>query len=267
MINELKEGIKNRNVILFVGAGVSATLKLPTWGELINHLSTELGYNNELFNLYGDNLSLAEYYELTKGDLKSLVKWMKSKWAVDQDAIKQSKTYEAIVKLNFPIIYTTNYDHCLETAHKQWKKPWRRIIGVKDLVNLKPSETQIVKFHGDISSTASIVLTESSYFERLSFESPLDIKLRSDMLGKSILFIGYSLSDINMRLLIYKLDQLWQKSNKNGKRPKSYLFMAAPNPIQEKILESRGINTIIGKDRNRTKSLEDFLWELIEVTH
>lgn len=265
MINELKEGIKNRNVILFVGAGVSATLKLPTWGELINHLSTELGYNNELFNLYGDSLSLAEYYELTKGGLNDLVEWMKVKWAVNQDTIKQSKIYKAIAKLNFPIIYTTNYDHCLEIAHDQWGKPYRQIIDVDDFVSLDSSETQIVKFHGDITSASSIILTEGSYFERLSFESPLDIKLRSDMLGKSILFIGYSLSDINMRLLIYKLDQLWRKSNESGKRPKSYLFMAAPNPIQEKILESRGINAIIGKDRDRTKSLEDFLWELTQT--
>lgn len=30
----------------------------------------------------------------------------------------------------------------------------------------------------------------------------LDIKLRSDMLGKTILYIGYSLEDINMRFLL-----------------------------------------------------------------
>jgi len=110
------------------------------------------------------------------------------------------------------------------------------------------AETQIIKFHGDTISDDSIVLTESSYFERLAFDSPLDIKLRADMLGKSILFIGYSLSDINIRLLIYKLYQLWQKSNNSSKRPKSYLFLPTPNPIQETILNCRGIQTSkIGK--------------------
>jgi len=34
-------------------------------------------------------------------------------------------------------------------------------------------------------------------FDRLYFSSPLDIKLRTDALGRSILFIGYSLSDVN----------------------------------------------------------------------
>ena len=50
----------------------------------------------------------------------------------------------------------------------------------------------------DFSDDSSIVLTESSYFERLEFNSPLDIKLRSDMLGKTILYIGYSLEIFDM---------------------------------------------------------------------
>ena len=117
--------------------------------------------------------------------------------------------------------------------------------------------TQIVKFHGDTISDDSIVLTESSYFDRLDFESPLDIKLRSDMLGKSLLFVGYSLSDINIRLLIYKLDKLW-KNNNTGKRPNSYIFLPTPNPIQEKILVRRGITPIVGTDIEKQKSTENF---------
>lgn len=43
--------------------------------------------------------------------------------------------------------------------------------------------------------------------------SPLDIKLRADALGKSILFIGYSLTDINIRYLLYKLHIQWAESD------------------------------------------------------
>ncbi len=135
-------------------------------------------------------------------------------------------------------------------------------MDVDDLVGLDTNTTQIIKFHGDTISDESIVLTESSYFQRLSFESPLDIKLRSDMLGKTILFVGYSLSDINIRLLIYKLDQLWKKSNAS-QRPKSYLFLPTPNPIQQKIFESRGIITIVGEKLDKKESTEDFLQSLL----
>ena len=175
---------------------------------------------------------------------------------------KKSTIYEAIVMLNFPPIYTTNYDHCLETAFAAWNKKYKRIVSVDDFVNMNNTETQIIKFHGDTISDHSIVLTESSYFERLAFDSPLDLKLRADMLGKSILFIGYSLSDINIRFLIYKLDQLWRKSNNSSKRPKSYLFLPTPNPIQEAILNDRGIQTIVGDELDKTKSMEKFLKNL-----
>lgn len=263
MFEELRSSINEGNVILFVGAGISATLGLPNWSQLISHISSELGYDDRIFKKYGDSLTLAEFYEINKGHIGELRSWMDTQWSISTEKIKESVIHETIVKLNFPIIYTTNYDHCLETAFTSWNKKYKRIISVDDFVEIDDTITQIIKFHGDTIYDNSIVLTESSYFERLAFDSPLDIKLRADMLGKSILFIGYSLSDINIRLLIYKLDQLWRKSNNSSKRPKSYIFLPTPNPIQEAILEKRGIKTIIGNELDKTKSIEAFLLNLL----
>lgn len=263
MIEELKNSIKNRNVILFVGAGVSATLGLPDWNSLINHIAKELDYDEQIFNQYGDSLLLAEYYKLSKSHIGELRSWMDCNWNVDETLIMKSKIYEAIIKLNFSKIYTTNYDHCLEKAFSAWNVKYHRIVNLEDFISQDDSITQIIKFHGDTISDSSIVLTESDYFERLNFYSPLDIKLQFDMLGKSILFIGYSLSDINIRLLIYKISKLWNKYN-TSKRPKMYLFLPNPNPIQELILQSRGVYTIIGNNHDKTKSMENFLQNLVE---
>lgn len=261
-IDTLKKSIKEKNVILFIGAGISATLGLPTWDSLVSKMGNDLGYDKDVFKQYGDNLILAEYYQLQKGRIGELRSWMDENWKISKTKIKDSSIYESIVKLDFPIIYTTNYDHCLETAFEAFNKKYKRIVDVDDFVNIKNDVTQIVKFHGDTTYDDSIVLTESSYFDRLSFESPLDIKLRADMLGKTILFVGYSLSDINIRLLIYKLDQLWKQSNIK-QRPKSYLFLPTPNPIQEKIFESRGIIPIIGEELDKQESTKNFLKSLL----
>lgn len=260
--NELKSAISCGEVILFVGAGVSKTLGLPTWSELINHIAAELEYDERIFNSYGDPLTLAEFYKVKKGHIGELRSWMETKWNVDDDKIKNSTIYSAIAKMNFPIIYTTNYDHCLEKAFEINGKKYKRIVRVDDIVGINNDVTQIVKFHGDTISDDSIVLAESDYFERLAFESPLDIKLRSDMLGNSILFLGYSLTDINIRLLIYKLDQLWTKSNNSSNRPQSYIFLPTPNPIQEKVLSSRKVKPIIGNKLDKTESMEEFLESL-----
>lgn len=265
---KLKQLIKEQQVILFVGAGISATVGLPTWSKLISHISKELGYDIRIFEKYGDNLLLAEFYQYQKENLNELINWMKKKWEISGEIrkkITKSNIYKYIVELDFPIIYTTNYDQCLEEAFKLYGKPYKRIVDVNDLVKSESKaerKTQIVKFHGDINveKNESIVLTESSYFKRLSFESPLDIKLRADMLGKSILFIGYSLSDINIRFLIYKLNEIWEKGD-SSRRPKSYVFFSTPNPVQEKILENRGIDIIVG-ELDKTKSIEHFLKKL-----
>lgn len=262
MIDEIKHSIKSQNLILFVGAGISATLGLPNWSQLINHIASELGYDERLFRQYGDNLPLAEYYVIKEGHIGELRSWMDRKWSVSNETIKESSVYKSIVELNCHLIYTTNFDHCLETAFDAWGKNYRRIVSVEDLVNMPNQITQIIKLHGDLIRDDSIVLTESSYFKRLNFESPLDIKLRADMLGKSILFIGYSLSDINIRLLLYKLDELWKKSNES-RRPKSYIFLPNPNPIQEAILTKRGIIPIIGENIDKKKSIEDFLLKIL----
>ena len=99
MNEELKRAIKAKNVILFIGAGVSATLELPTWSELISHIAFELEYDPELYKQYGDSLQLAEYYVLEKGRIGELRSWMDVNWVIDKKKIETSKIYEEIVKL------------------------------------------------------------------------------------------------------------------------------------------------------------------------
>ena len=61
------------------------------------------------------------------------------------------------------------------------------------------SETEIVKFHGDLNNPEQIVLTESQYEKRLRFDSALDTKLRSDLQAGST-YSGYSFRDPNFRI-------------------------------------------------------------------
>lgn len=59
---ELLQAYRTNKLMLFVGAGVSANLSLPTWDELIAHIARELGYDPKIFATYGTPLALAEYY-------------------------------------------------------------------------------------------------------------------------------------------------------------------------------------------------------------
>jgi hypothetical protein len=103
----------------------------------------------------------------------------------------------------------------------------------------------VIKFHGDFDEKDSLVLTESNYFDRLEFEGPLDILLRADALNRPILFVGYSLSDMNMRYLFHKLWKVWEKARVSDARKKSYIYLAAPNPVEEEIYRKWGIMPIV----------------------
>ena len=256
-IKDLIEAIRSRNIVLFAGGGVSMNLGLPSWDRLIEKLADDLGFEKEAFRKMGDHLTLAEYYKLNKG-IGSLRSWMDRKWHSGID-IAESEIHKLIVELNFPIIYTTNYDRWIEFAYDAYKKPYVKISDVADLKGIKEGLTQIIKFHGDFDNDSSIVLTETSYFDRLDFETPLDIKLRADVLGRSILFIGYSLTDINIRYLLYKLNKIWERANHFSARPRSYILLMEHNPVQEKVLEQRGITSLLSEHDNPKAGLTMFL--------
>lgn len=263
MIDQLKEEIQMKQVILFAGAGVSAALGAPTWAELIDHIGEELDFEADVFRSLSKNyLTLAEYYKVERGSIGPLRSWMDRKWNFPDEQIEKSNIHKLIVELDFQTIYTTNYDSNIERAFKLHKKKVRKIVDVKDFLHVESNERLVIKLHGDFQDDESIVLTETDYFDRLSFESPLDIRLRSDVLASPILFIGYSLSDINVRMLLHKLWKTWNSSLHSCHQPKSYVFLPRPNVIEEKVLAQWGVNTLIGEDPDPKKSLEEFLSNL-----
>lgn len=243
---ELIEALRNERVILFVGAGVSMNLKLPSWRELIAELASRLGYESDVLEQYGNFPELAEYFEIREGSLGPIRSWMDRTWHTNEARVDASEIHQLIVQLDFPLIYTTNYDRWLEIAFARANKPRSKVANVLDIARLKrEGAPQIVKFHGDFGDDSSLVLTEESYLKRMSFDSAMDIKLRNDAVGHSILFVGYRLSDVNIRYLLYKIWQLWETSEYKARRPKSYILLSGPNPVQEAIFEKRGIHSIV----------------------
>jgi hypothetical protein len=79
-----------------------------------------------------------------------------------------------------------------------------------------------------------------------------------------MLFVGYSLSDINVRYLLYKLYKLWTDSSFASARPRSYVFLSRPNPVQEAILARRGIQSIVSELDDPGAGLQGFLEKLAQ---
>lgn len=265
-LESLARAITKKNAVLFAGAGLSAPLGLPSWAGLMDRVAEDLGYDPKVLVRPGvDYLQLAEFYKLEKGGLGPLKSWMDRSWTVTDERLKASRIHSQIVDLNFPLIYTTNYDRNIERIFELRERPYSKIVSVFDVANARADQTHIVKFHGDFDDENSLVLTESDYFERLDFESPMDIKFRADVMGRSILFVGYSLSDLNLRVILHRMDKLWSSSPYADRRPQSYIFLLRPDPVQERVLRSRGVNAIVYDGDNPDKALEQMFDELLSA--
>lgn len=136
---ELVDNLRSKKVILFTGAGVSMNLGLPSWSRLIAHMANDLGFEAEEFEKKGNFLELAEYYQLEKGSLASLVEWMDANFHHDDIKVENCNIFKQIVELNFKQIYTTNYDNWIEKAYEYYNKPYDKITGIYDFSKTKLS--------------------------------------------------------------------------------------------------------------------------------
>jgi len=257
---ELVEAVRARRCILFAGAGLSMAVGLPSWSQLIEHMRTELDLTDGTTD--ADYQTLAEYYRLEKGSIGALRSWMDRTWSVSEQKVAKSRIHDLIVGLDFPILYTTNYDNNLEVAYRLAGRDFAKIVNARDLSRAADGCTQIVKFHGDFEEDASLVLAETDYFDRLNFESPLDVKFRADALGRTVLFIGYSISDLNIRLLLHKLWRTWVGSGRMKDRPPSFVFAARPDPVRDAVLGQWGISVLSNGERDPQRALLSFLERL-----
>jgi hypothetical protein len=258
--DELSTAVRDRRVILFAGAGLSMSVGLPSWQQFIDHLGTELGFDStELLSQGISYHTLAEYYRVKRGSIGPLRSWMDRTWKVSEENVRSSFIHRMIVELDFPIIYTTNYDRNIEAAFETHGRNYVKVANARDIAKTRDGVAQIVKFHGDFDDDDSLVITETDYFGRLAFDTPLDVKFRSDALGRTVLFIGYSMTDMNIRLLLHNLWRTWHSSGYEKDRPRSFVFMAPILPVQEAILAEWGIHVLGGDGDNPERALADFL--------
>lgn len=269
--------LKSRRVIPFLGAGFSAGLSLPDWDSLLKVLADELGGELDYAEVKrlcnGDHLQIAEYYLLMSdhriGPLRHAIATALSTNHLD---VLSSAPHIELVNLGAHQIYTTNYDDSIEKTFRTLRQAVEVVSLPKDVATSTGANTQVIKYHGDLRHENTLVLTESSYYARLDLESPMDLKFRSDLLGRSVLFIGYSFRDINIRVIWFKLIRM-MKDISSEDRPTSFIVTFSKNPVLERLYAEVGIETICldpdGKatdSLSRTKLLSDFMLDLSMAT-
>lgn len=101
------------------------------------------------------------------------------------------------------IILTTNYDNFIENSYNEYSiYNLTKYIGQKGFFLQNYGYAELYKLHGCADSPQDIVITEEDYcrFEKNSVL--ISAKIISMMMYSPIIFMGYSLTDINIRKII-----------------------------------------------------------------
>lgn len=270
--DELVGLFREGRVIPFVGAGMSANVGYPSWDTLLKRLGANLGQgdltHDQVVDLTrNDRLRIAEYYYLKEGKQVGPLRR-----EIDLQFSKVSPLtfggYVDLINLGAQRIYTTNFDDLIERTYRELELPFSKIATPRDLALSAGDKTEIVKYHGDLTNDPSLVLTESQYHRRLNFDSPMDLKFRADILGKSVMFIGYSFSDINIRIIWFRLLDMMRGVEQTD-MPTSYMVIPDPNPVEELLYKDAGIETIVldpegsVEEKDKPVLVGNFLYELM----
>jgi hypothetical protein len=273
--SKLLEKVKIGDCILFLGASIHAPPpddskyvypeehRPSMGGELSKLLATECNFESKLQNESPYDLQRVSLcYEYTN-DLgrDNLIKSLRKYLANNK---KPSPALAMLARLPFKIIVTTNYDHLLETAFsKSGKEPKKiiynpsSIVPTKDITDdLDPQRPVLFKIHGDLDEPPSIVITDEDYItfvQRMSDRAPyhpVPEIVAYYMKRWPTLFIGYSLRDYNLRLLLRTLRWKYDKSE----FPTSFAIDMKPDPLILRVWQN---------ERNYIMFITQNLWKFI----
>jgi hypothetical protein len=234
VLEEMADLLGKQKLVPFIGAGVSRPQLGFAAAGLAEQMAEPLGRSpdtllSELSDIYADEL----------GD-EAFVSFLKEKLVLpDFDDTKVS-AHRLLLSLCSNLLYTTNQDNIFEQVAERYGRPYRRLVTLSDLSDAIPGEPLLVKFHGDPAVPESLVFGKRSYDARLAAKDhPFDIKLRADLLGKRLFFVGYSLQDENVGKLLLGVRNAFA-----GQMPPSYLLAFEYDPAMEELSRIYGVRVV-----------------------
>jgi hypothetical protein len=266
---ELRSLYRDGRLLPFVGAGVSASVewlqgstikKGPSWEELVNRAALELGFETTpLIRARGTDLQILEYFKLKFSGHTRLTNWMLLNMNPPDDAIRTSPIHNELAQMTqCSIIYTTNFDDFIERSFALHRRK-HKAVAIEEHMRGEGGTTEIIKFHGDWNHPDRMVLTESDYERRMEFKESMDLRLWSDLLNRSVLFLGYSFRDPNVAYLFRQVKERFSALPNTSSGRRAYIAVQEPSQFERRLFQERNIEVIPINDHKRTEAVADLL--------
>ena len=235
---EILNSIYEQKCTPFIGAGACSDW-IPLASEVSSQMAAKYEYPlDDIKEL--DRVS--QYVAIVKNDMVPktyIVRWLKEIKPPDFSKLKYRDTPHAVLAdLNLPLYITTNYDEFMEQAIRCRGKTvpdsefcrWNTFLKLKTNIpsvltkeyKLDKDRPLVYHLHGYIKFDQSLVLTETDYLEFLinltkkEEEEFFPYQINTALYSTSLLFIGYSLRDVNFRFIFRGLAHYLQTAIGTG---------------------------------------------------
>ncbi len=227
-LRQQAEGLANRanagELVLFLGAGVSAGAGLPLWGELLSQLAEQANLSEE---------ETAALQQLDVMDQGLIVERRLGGRDRLESAIAQlvnvrhhSISHSLLAALPTDAVVTLNYDTLFERASHPIVGP----VAVIPDERAMAAKRWLLKLHGCIHR-GELVLTREDYMRFGDRRAALAGIVQSLLITRHMLFIGFGMSDPNLFRILDDVRKAVSPHARSGKV--GTVLALEPNPLRD----------------------------------
>lgn len=227
-VKEYVQALINGNAAIFIGSGFSRDSGLPTWSDLLKESARDIGV---IVNKESNLVTLAQYIKNKKNG-RAITKIIKDK--IVSCHAKPVEKHKTLAKLPIRSYWTTNYDNLIETALRNANRVPDIKYLPRDLAqNNRKADAIVYKMHGDANHSDSIILTRDDYESYHRDKELFSTKLKSELLEKTFLFVGFSFDDPNIMYIMSNLRILLK-----GEKTNHYWIIRREKKTDEEDIDS-----------------------------
>jgi hypothetical protein len=268
-IEKIREEKRNHRLVIFVGAGVSKNSGACSWWELVKEIADKINYSKcsgcemkvvncsscgNQVNACKDDCPLKYsftneefllipqlYFDSQDKNHEEYYSYIKEKFSTVGDP---NIIDDIIISLESECIITTNYDHLIEDVNNPNVSKYTVIKKDNELL-YKTGNRYIIKMHGDIDDVENIVLREDDYLNYSQNHTLLETYIKSLLIDKTFLFVGYSLNDNNLKLIMSYIDYFVKKNNVIERTPHYLVVSGISNKVKNrKYWKNKGVDLV-----------------------
>lgn len=240
----LRTALESGQCVLFLGAGIGSSVRDPHGNPAPD--------GPQLTQLLIDHFGLGDLEDTSLPQVAQLVEIRKGRAELESFIADRLRDLDPnddlcwLFSLKWKAIFTTNYDAAIQRGYSKLATPRQTPVSISATSDLTVPdadfEVPIYHLHGSLfhGETAKILITEDDYARFREKRRMLFELLKIQFATRTILYIGYSNQDPNLREILAELRAEFAPSSP----PPAFRIAPGTAPAEREILSARGVETI-----------------------